>query len=75
MFEPTLSALETLQLHAHLRLPNDTSRSERNDIVSDALQAMGLARSARTQVQALLEVCSLLTATLRIGVASKTPST
>ena len=50
VFEPTLSATETLELHAHLRLPNSTSRSERRTIVTEALQAMGLARSARTQV-------------------------
>ena len=51
VFEPTMSAEETLRLHAHLRLPNDTTQTERHHIVTVALQAMGLARSASTQVR------------------------
>ena len=54
VFEPTLTATETLTLHAQLRLPNNTSRADRRTIVTDALQAMGLTRSARTQVLAAL---------------------
>ena len=50
IFEPTLLAWETLDMHAQLRLPSSTPRAERITIMEDALHAMGLWKARQTQV-------------------------
>ena len=50
VFEPTLYAWETLDMHAQLRLPNSTPKAERISIMEEAMHAMGLWKARQTQV-------------------------
>lgn len=50
VFEPVLTAWETLQFHANLRLPRATTRIQQHDRMTDVIQTMGLWKSRNTQV-------------------------
>ena len=50
VFEPVLTAWETLSFHANLRLSSKVSKREKQDRMEDAIQTMGLSKSALTQV-------------------------
>lgn len=50
VFEPVLTCWETLMFHAQLRLDSSVGKTERVTRVQDAIHAMGLDKSAFTQV-------------------------
>ena len=52
VFEPTLTAWETLHFHARLRMPRSTTRETMETRMTDTMQTMGLWKSRSTQAGA-----------------------
>eukprot|EP00884_Botryococcus_braunii_P000584 jgi/Botrbrau1/10526/Bobra.7_1s0007.1 len=53
-FVPTLSVVETLQLHACLRLPRNVGKHKRDSLIKDLVRDMGLDQVQHSQVGGLL---------------------
>lgn len=57
VFEPVLTAWETLQFHAELRLPRRTTRTQKDERMTDAMRSMGLWKSRDTRVCLMCSTC------------------
>ena len=59
VFVPTMSALETIAIHAELSLPSSVSGLERRQRIESVLSIMGLSRVKHTTVRPPAHACML----------------